>query len=226
MKIESVGYARVSSLGQKKTGTGLNRQEEAIRAYAKSRYSLTKVYREAFTGTEDNRPVFETMIADLLDNGCRVILVECLDRLARDLAVQMQIIALLASKGITLINCMTGVDVTNPADDMTRCMLQIQGSFHELDKRLLVRKLKKGRQAVKDRTGKCEGKKPYGFYPGEAEILARIKQLNRKAQGRKRLGPGTIASVLNGEGITNRKGTKWQAITIQRIIKRNGWPLK
>ena len=166
------------------------------------------------------------MIADLLDNGCRVILVECLDRLARDLAVQMQIIALLASKGITLINCMTGVDVTNPADDMTRCMLQIQGSFHELDKRLLVRKLKKGRQAVKDRTGKCEGKKPYGFYPGEAEILARIKQLNRKAQGRKRLGPGTIASVLNGEGITNRKGTKWQAITIQRIIKRNGWPLK
>ena len=107
-KKEAVGYCRVSSIGQQKTGTGLSRQEEAIRAFAKqSGYKLSEVYREAFTGTENDRPVFETMLVDLLDNGCRVILVECLDRLARDLSVQLQIIALLASKGITLINTMT-----------------------------------------------------------------------------------------------------------------------
>ena len=224
MKTEAVGYCRVSSIGQQKTGTGLSRQEEAIRAFAKqSGYKLSEVYREAFTGTENDRPVFETMIADLLDNGCRVIICECLDRLARDLSVQLQIIALLASKGITLINAMTGQDCTNPTDPMTLAMIQVQGAFAQLDKNLLIRKLKKGRQAKKERSGSCEGRKPYGFYPGEAEILERIKQLNRKPQGEKRLGPDTIARILNKENLPNRKGTKWYGSTIKGIIDREGW---
>lgn len=189
MKTEAVAYCRVSSIGQQKTGTGLDRQEQTIRAYAKADYKLLKVYHEAFTGTENDRPVFEVMLAELLDNGCRVIICECLDRIARDLSVQLQITALLASKGITLINAMTGQDVTNPTDPMTLAMIQIQGSFAQLDKNLLIRKLKKGRQAKRETTGRCEGRKPYGHYAGEAEILERIKQLNRKAQNEKRLGP-------------------------------------
>lgn len=224
MKTEAVGYCRVSSIGQQKTGTGLARQEETIRAYIKQgEYKLITVYREAFTGTENDRPVFEAMLADLLDNGCRVIICECLDRLARDLSVQLQIIALLASKGVTLINAMTGQDVTNPTDAMTKAMIQIQGTFAELDKNLLVRKLKKGRQAKKDKTGSCEGRKPFGFYPGEPVVLSRIKQLNRKEQNVKRLGPYQIASILNKEGLPTRKGKPWHGCTIRRIIKRLGW---
>ena len=224
MKIEAVGYCRVSSIGQQKTGTGLDRQEQAVKAYAKQAgYKLSMVYKEAFTGTENDRPVFETMIADLLDNGCRVIICECLDRLARDLSIQLQIIALLANKGITLINAMTGQDVTSPSDAMTKAMIQIQGTFAELDKNLLIRKLKKGRQAKKEKTGKCEGRKPYGFYPGESEILARIKELHRKPQGEKRLGAYQIATILNKENLPNRKGTKWGGGAVHNIIKRLGW---
>ncbi len=224
MKTEAVGYCRVSSTGQQKTGTGLERQEQAVKAYAKQAgYKLSMVYKESFTGTETDRPVFETMLADILDNGCRLIIVECLDRLARDLSVQLQIIALLANKGITLINAMTGQDVTNPTDAMTKAMIQIQGTFAELDKNLLVRKLKKGRQAKKEKTGHCEGRKPFGYYPGEPEILNRIKELNRKPQGEKRLGAYQVATILNKEGLKSRKGTAWQAITIKRIIEHNGW---
>ncbi len=71
MKTQAVGYARVSSAGQEKTGSGLARQEETVQAYAKSKYKLLKVYKESFTGTEDKRPEFERMVADLLGNGCR-----------------------------------------------------------------------------------------------------------------------------------------------------------
>ena len=166
------------------------------------------------------------MLADLLDNGCRVIICECLDRLARDLSVQLQIIAMLASKGITLISAMTGQDVTNPSDAMTKAMIQVQGTFAELDKNLLVRKLKKGRQAKKEKTGSCEGRKPFGFYPGEAEILEKIKQLNRKTQGEKRLGAYQIATILNKAGILSRKGTPWRGSSISSIIKCNGWHSK
>ena len=224
MKTKAVGYCRVSSKGQQKNGAGLDRQEREIRAFAKrAGYKITKVYLEAFTGTETDRPVFEAMIADLLYNGSKVVICECLDRLARDLAVQLQIIAMFASKGITLINAMTGQDVTNPTDAMTKAMIQIQGTFAELDKNLLVRKLKRGRQTKKGKTGSCEGRKPYGFYPGEAEILNRIKELHRKPQGEPRLGPYQIAAALNRDNIPNRKGGKWHGRTIGRIIKRLGW---
>jgi len=224
MKIEAVGYCRVSSAGQEKTGTGLDRQEKDIKAYAKQAgYKLTDVYREAFTGTESDRPVFERMIVDLLDNGSRVIICECLDRLARDLSVQLQIIALLASKKITLISAMTGTDCTNPTDPMTLAMIQVQGAFAQLDKNLLIRKLKKGRQAKKEKTGSCEGSKPYGFYPGEPEILDRIKQLHRKTKYSKRLGAYEIATILNKEGLRSRKGTLWYGGTVRQIIIRLGW---
>lgn len=250
-KVEAVGYCRVSSTGQQKTGTGLARQEQTIRAYAKQKYRLSKIYKEAKTGTESDRPIFEEMIADLLGNGCCVIICECLDRLARDLSIQLQIIALLASKGITLINAMTGQDVTNPSDAMTKAMIQIQGTFAELDKNLLIRKLKKGRQAKKDKTGKCEGRKPYGHRPGEQEILDRIRELHRKQQGEKRLGPYEIATILNNENTNNvnvaekllltRKEIKrreqldgpvkeikypWHGATVRRIVERRGWLIK
>ncbi len=226
-KTIAVAYCRVSSVGQQNTGKGLERQETDVKAYAKQAgYKLVEVYREAFTGTESDRPVFESMIADLLDNGCRVIIVECLDRLARDLAVQLQIIAMLANKGITLINAMTGQDVTNPSDAMSKAMIQIQGTFAELDKNLLVRKLRKGREAKRKASGRCEGRKPFGFYPGESEILKRIKDLNRKSTNEKRLGAYQIAAILNKDDVPTRKGTPWQGSTIKGIIERNGWHTK
>lgn len=224
MKTEAAGYCRVSSIGQKKTGAGLERQEKEIRAYAKSNgYKISKVYKEAFTGTESDRPEFETMIADLLANGCRVIVVERLDRVARDLSIQLQIIALLSSKGLTLISADTGQNVTRPSDPMIKAMCQVQGAFAELDKNLLVRKLKKGREAKKKKDGRCEGRKPFGYYENEKKTFARIRDLHRKPQGKPRRGPSEIAEILNAEKLFTRKGTNWCRQTVHQIIKYNGW---
>ena len=224
MKTLCVGYCRVSSIGQKKTGAGLDRQEKEIRAYAKQAgYKISMVYKEAFTGTEIDRPIFETMVTDLLDNGCRVIIVERLDRLARDLAIQLQLTALLAGKGITLISADTGQNCTNPSDPMIKAMCQVAGAFAELDKNLLVRKLRKGRQAKKEKTGSCEGRKAYGHYPDEIKTLARIKELHHKQQNKPRRGPSEIARILNDEKLVTRKGTEWCRQTVFQIIKYNGW---
>ena len=230
MKTEVVGYCRVSSTGQQTNGTGLDRQEKTIKAYAKKAgYKIIKVYQEAFTGTETERPVFDDMLAELLDNGCRVIIVESLDRLARDLAVQMRVIALLTSAGVTLLNASTGQNVTESmeSDPMLRAMVQMQGTFAELDKNLLVRKLRKGRQAKRESAGRCEGRKPFGCRPGEQEVIARIKQLYRKVKGEKRRGPYEIAKILNAENLpTRKKGGKWYGSVVSSIIKRMGWSTK
>ena len=55
-KKEAVAYCRVSSKGQQKDGTGLDRQEEIITAFAKRKgYKLIGVYKEAITGTDAER---------------------------------------------------------------------------------------------------------------------------------------------------------------------------
>lgn len=223
MKTQATGYCRVSSTGQQTTGTGLDRQEKVIKAYArKAGYRIIEIYLEAITGTETDRPVFDNMLADLLDNGCRVIIVESLDRLARDLAVQMRLIALLTSKGIALLNASTGQNVTESmeSDPMLKAMINMQGVFSELDKNLLVRKLRKGREAAKAKSGRCEGRKPYGYYPGEQEVLDRIKQLRKKPHGEPRMNFSAVARTLNAEGHKARFGGEWSGVVIKRIIKK------
>jgi DNA invertase Pin-like site-specific DNA recombinase len=225
MKIEAVAYCRVSSKGQQKNGTGLDRQEDDIRSFAEQNgYNLTRVYYEAHTGTETVRPILEDVIVDLTSNGCRVVIVECLDRLARDLAVQMQLIALLRSKKITLINAMTGDDATNPKDPMAKAMLQVQGAFAELDKSLIVKKLKRGRDKARAKAPESyrEGRQPFGFRDGETVTVERIKALYRKKPGEDRLTCHAIAKVLNREDRPTRTGALWSNNSVKTILKRLG----
>jgi len=199
-----VAYLRVSGKGQV-DGTGLDRQLDTITAWARhGGASVERVYREeGVSGTldETHRPAFATMVEDLLSNGCRTVVVESLDRFARDLSVQMQLLAYLISKGLTLISASTGDDVTAAvADDpMRRAMVQVQGIFSELDKNLLVRKLRKGREKRKAETGKCEGRPFFGTKPGESETLERIRELYRKPHGRDRRSLQEICDILNSE---------------------------
>ncbi len=70
----AVGYLRVSSKGQIK-GHGFARQKDEIQAYAKKYgYKIIQWYKEAYTGTEEDRPEFIRMVEDLLSNGCRMII--------------------------------------------------------------------------------------------------------------------------------------------------------
>ncbi len=218
----AVGYLRVSGKGQV-NGTGLDRQRETIEDYAKKEsVKLERFFKESYTGTEAERPEFTAMLEYLLGDGCRIIIVESLDRLARDLRVQLQLITALASKDITLINATTEQNVTAAMqeDPMIKAMVQIQGVFAELEKSLLVRKLRKARELKRKRAGRCEGRKPFGHYPGEQQVLRRMKQLYRKPRGGKRLGFYQIARILSEEGQPTRTGKGWSGPAVKGILTR------
>jgi DNA invertase Pin-like site-specific DNA recombinase len=223
MATKAVAYLRVSGRGQV-DGHGFDRQRDTIAAWAKRHgVRLVNEYREDVSGTkeETDRPVFQTMLADLLANGCRTIVVESLDRFARDLGVQLQLLAYLKAKGVRLVSAITGDDVTAAMDDdpMRRAMVQVQGTFAELEKNLLVRKLRKAREQQRVEQGRCEGRKPYGTRPGEADGLALIRQLRGK--GRKaKASFAAIARELNTRHIATRTGRPWQPSTVGGIVAR------
>ena len=220
----AVGYLRVSGKGQIK-GHGFQRQKDEIQRYAKKNgYAIIQWYKEAYTGTEEDRPEFLRMVEDMLSNGCRTIIIECMDRFGRRSMVSEQLLALLIRKDISMISAMTGQNITNDVQDeddpWKKFIVQIQNNIAELDKRLLVRKLHKAREAKKAKTGRCEGRKPYGYYPGEQDTIKRIKQLYRKPHGEKRMGFRTIARRLNEEGIPTRSGAPWSDTQVKSILAR------
>ena len=72
------GYCRVSTKGQAKDGNSLEAQEQEIL----SRYSDALIYKEAYTGTTTDRPVFNEVIQQMQEND--MLVVSKLDRLARN----------------------------------------------------------------------------------------------------------------------------------------------
>jgi site-specific DNA recombinase len=214
-------YLRVSSNGQVK-GHGFQRQEETISNFAaENGFAVVETFRDAFTGTEADRPEFNRMVATILGNGVRTILVESLDRLARDVMVQSLLLAKLAQHGITLINCVTGEDVTASMseDPMRKALIQIQSVFSELEKSRLVSKLRRAREAKKEKTGKCEGRKAYGEKAGEQEIIETMRALRRKRDG-KRMSFARIAETLNEQNVPTRTGARWHTTTVKNILTR------
>jgi len=213
---KSFAYLRVSGRSQV-DGDGFARQEAAIRAYAKAHdIKLVRVFKEeGISGTKaiTDRPAFVAMMEALHSNGVKLVLVESLGRLARDLMVQESILHDLKRHGFQLIS------VAEPdlcSDDPSRkLMRQIMGAFHEYEKQMIVVKLRGARQRTKTRRGTCEGRKPYGHYPGEIETLKRMKELS--ASG---VTATDIAARFRAEGRKTRNGGDWLQPTISKILNR------
>ena len=145
-----------------------------------------------------------------------------MDRFARDLTVQISLIAILVKSGIQLISAMTGQDATQSKDPMLKAMIQMQGVFAELERSLIVRRLKKGREAAW-LAGKPKARPRFGLcpdHPEEPKTLKRMKQLHRKPRNGKRLGFYRIARILQQEGYKTRTGADWNGMTVKGILQR------
>jgi len=221
----AVSYMRCSGDGQI-SGDTWERQTEKIQSLA-SRHGFTIEHEwreEGISGKIEceNRPAFQEMLAHLLSNGCRTIIVEDLSRLARRYAVQEQILLYLCAKGITLWTCANGgQNITEEMnqDPTKRLLIGIVGLVSQWEREQLVEKLKIARQHMKKNTGRCEGRKPFGDDPNRPEekpILARMIRL--KSEG---LNPEQISVILNNDGVLTRYGKSWYPATVAKILKRN-----
>ena len=196
-------------------GDGFTRQLKAIREYAAAHdIKIVTVYREkGVSGTKESadRPAWSDLMTALHSNGVRMVVIERLDRLARDLMVQETIVADLRKNGFELVS------VAEPdlmANDPTRILVrQMMGAVAQYEKSQIVLKLRGARVRKRAKEGRCEGRKPYGYYDGEAATLERLKAL--RAEG---LGFDRIAARLNEEGVATRTGRPWHGVVVNRIL--------
>jgi DNA invertase Pin-like site-specific DNA recombinase len=220
---KAVSYLRCSGLGQV-DGDTWDRQSVAIAKYAKHHgLEVVDEFRDAVSGTKDldNRPGLAALLDRIESNGVRVVLLENATRLARDLMVGEVILQQLTTAGCTVIAADSGTDLTADTDDPTRRLIrQVLGAVAEFDRRVTVMKLRAARERKRSRGERCEGRKPFGTFPGEIEILARIRELRRKPTHGRRRSLQLICDALNAEGRLSRSGKPWTKQVVNRILGR------
>jgi site-specific DNA recombinase len=131
--------------------------------------------------------------------------------LARSLLIQEATISELAKNSFTLISAS---EPNLMSDDPTRkAFRQMIGVFSEFEKSQITLKLHGARMRKKAATGRCEGRKPYGFQEGEQQILEQLRTL--RGEG---LSYHKIAARMNQQQVSPRAGSRWHAFSVQKIL--------
>ncbi|WP_442922142.1 recombinase family protein [Microbacterium sp. Cr-K29] len=188
--VSAVLYLRVSSLGQLE-GFGLDVREQACRAYAKARgIRIAATFRdEGVSGTLDaaQRDGLMSALARLQDGDVDALLVARLDRIARTLTVQEAVLAQVWKHNRAVHSADVGEVVQDDPDDpMRTAMRQMAGVFAQLDRSMVVKRMRDGRKAKAAAGGRSVEPAPYGYIardgglypvPEEQDALARMNEL-------------------------------------------------
>jgi DNA invertase Pin-like site-specific DNA recombinase len=151
------------------------------------------------------------MLAAMLSNCARIVLVENASRFARDLVVQITGHDLLRDKGIQLIpvDAPSHFQDETPTATMVRSIL---GAVSQFEKEALVLKLRKARERKRKDTGRCEGNPQWNTVPAEHAEAARAA----RAAGQSLR---AIATTLESKGLKGRNGKAYAAGSIASMLE-------
>lgn len=221
--MRAYGYSRVSGKSQVE-GDGPERQLDAIKTFCSTHELVLQAsfFEKAVSGTVDamDRPAFAELIERIGPDGAQsCIVVERMDRLARDLMIQEVLFKECRDRGIQVFASDRGdmVDIASDGGDPTRKLIRhVMGALAEWEKATIVLKLQKARARKRFLLGRCEGPKPYGYFPAEQDILGKIR---RARADNKSL--AQIAYELNEAGIRTRYKKPWNRISVFKALKKS-----
>ena len=204
-----VGYVRVSSEGQSNDGFGLQVQRDSLLRYTKENdIEITQIFSEnGVSGSLQNRPALGELFEHIKHNKVDGVVFLRLDRLARDLLVQENLLAEFQRLGVVPIS------VDEPdllSSDPSRVMFrQLKGSVAQYEKTMIALRLSSGRRKkVELGLGYAGGNLPFGFrvenekyIPVEEEIvvLKEIFRLRRKPRNGRRMSFRKLSEFLNAK---------------------------
>jgi len=221
-------YIRVSSDIQVKDGYGLRIQKEAIEKYARqNNLAIAEVFsEEGISGTLRERPAL-VQLFNALGEGkvCKVVILR-LDRLARDLLIQENLIADFQKRGAELLS----VDEPDlcSSDPTRKLFRQMKGAIAEYEKAMITLRMSAGRMAKASQGKYAGGSVPFGYRVAngqhepiaeKAEVVRRIFSLRRKQRSGKQFSLRRIAELLNSEGAMSPTDAPWNPQSVNRVLR-------
>ncbi len=218
---KAIGYLRVSSREQGKSGLGLEAQQADIERFCVANdIELLNVVCEIQTAKDDiaSRPILSQALNSCKKQGC-ILIVSKLDRLSRD----VHAISGLMKSGVSFYVAQLGFDV-DPFQ------LHIYASLAEKERTLISQRTKAALAAKKARgeslgnmTTLTSANRAKGHDTIKANAAARNAKYEKIIIDYSNAGDTAykIAKTLTGLGLsTPNGGNTWQALQVKRIIER------
>ena len=219
---KAIGYIRVSTEMQVNEGVSLDAQTAKIRAYCElNDLELIEIVCDAGKSAKTtNRDGLQKCLAAIASGEAGALVVYKLDRLSRKVLDTLNLISEIESHGASLHSISEKLDTSSALGkffvNMTAALAQLESN--QISERVTMA------MAYKKDEGQHCGRAAYGFEMVDKELVKVESQFEAIAIIREMRASGAalraIADRLNGEGIPTQRGGKWQASTINQIIKR------
>jgi DNA invertase Pin-like site-specific DNA recombinase len=216
-----IGYVRVSTARQGRSGLGLEAQREALERFADAEgYELVRVYVEVETGKGadalSKRPQLNAALADARKRKCPVSVAK-LDRLSRD----VHFVSGLMAHRVPFL-------VVELGSDVDPFILHLFAALAEKERAMIATRTRVALAAAKARGAKLGGPKlaeareraVVSIVAGADRLAANVVPIIREMQ---RAGMNTlrdIAEALNARGVPTARGGIWYASTVRNVLVR------
>jgi DNA invertase Pin-like site-specific DNA recombinase len=227
-----IAYYRVSTDKQKKSGLGLEAQQEAVRVYLNGGdWKLLGEFTEAESGKRNDRPALAQALA-----LCRIhnatLVVAKLDRLARNTQFLLTVVKESGDAGVVFCDL-----PSIPEGPTGKFLLTQMASVAELEAGLISQRTKAALQAAKARGTVlgCRNDNIAAYAKQGAtvsasvrsdkaakragDVLPIIQAIKERLQAEGATSLRQIASALNERKIPTARGGEWSAVQVQRVLK-------
>jgi len=218
---KAVGYVRVSTQEQADHGYSIDAQIDKVKAYA-SLYDieLVDVVVDAGVSAKSLKREGLQNVLQMLDNGgADAVIIFKLDRLTRSVTDWNTLIADYFTKH-ALLSVSDQIDTRTAAG---RLCLNVLMSVAQWEREAIGERTSTALRQ-KQSQGEHVGSPAYGYemvnkklvkVATELEVIALVKQMSDDG-----FTLTAIANELNAQGIKTKRGGKWQAVQVSRVINR------
>jgi site-specific DNA recombinase len=208
-----VGYVRVSTEGQAEEGVSLEAQEAKLRAYAVATdLTLVTVVVDAGASAKSlARPELQRALAMLEQGEADGLLVAKLDRLTRSVRDLGTLLERYFSGRFSLLSVGDSIDTRSAAG---RLVLNVLCSVAQWEREAIGERTREALAHLKAQ-GVRLGAPPLGADEGELATVERIRALSAEGKSLR-----AIAETLSTEGHRTKKGGRWQAETVRKVLAR------
>jgi site-specific DNA recombinase len=215
-------YLRVSTEEQSKHW-GVQAQLSSCKRYCReNKLAIASVYTDIISGATSNRPGFQQMLIDGKQKSFSVIVVAKLDRLARDLYLQIGTIEDLRGHGVEVVSV---AEPLGAGDEASNTLIRnIFGSFGQYEKDKIKGRLRGGALAKAKEGRYAGGRPPYGYTTSpkktlipdasKADVIRKVFSLKAR-----KYSLSEIAEELNAQGWLTTTGKRWRKQAVDRVLK-------
>lgn len=228
-KTRVVAYLRVSTEGQAEAGVSLAAQRAKVMAYAEL-YDLdvVAVIEDAGASAKTlDRPGLQKALTMLDQGAADGILVAKLDRLIRDVRGLLTLVDRYFRDRYSLFSVAEQIDVRSAAGRMTLNLLAVISQWEreiigertaEALAHLKAQGVQLGGEALgwtRSPTTAGRGRQRVEVVQDEVETVHRIVELREAGHSYR-----AIAATLSAEGRRTKRGGRWHASTVKRVVDR------